>query len=60
MAGSPLDDYIAAAARALDLPVEAAWLLAVKANLAVTLRLATVVADFELPDTTEPAPVYRV
>ena len=60
MAGSPLDDYIAAAARALDLPLEPAWLPAVKANLEVTLRLATLVADFELPDTTEPAPVYKV
>jgi len=60
MAGSPLDDYIAAAARALDLPIEPAWMPAVKANLEVTLRLATVVADFELPDTTEPAPIFRV
>jgi Protein of unknown function (DUF4089) len=60
MAGSPLDDYIAAASRALDLPVEPDWLQSVKANLEVTLRLATVVADFELPDTTEPAPVYKV
>jgi hypothetical protein len=60
MAGSPLDDYIAAAARVLDLPVEPAWLPAVKANLEVTLRLATVVADFELPDSTEPAPIYKV
>jgi 1-carboxybiuret hydrolase subunit AtzG-like protein len=60
MAGSPLDDYIAAAARALDLPIEASWMPAVKTNLEVTLRLATVVADFELPDTTEPAPIYKV
>jgi hypothetical protein len=60
MAGSPLADYIAAAARALDLPIEASWMAAVKANLEVTLRLATVVADFELPDTTEPAPIYKV
>jgi hypothetical protein len=60
MASSPLDDYIAAAARALDLPIEPAWMPAVKANLEVTLRLATVVADFELPDTTEPAPIFRV
>jgi hypothetical protein len=60
MAGSPFDDYIAAAARALDLPIEPAWMPAVKANLEVTLRLATVVADFELPDTTEPAPIYKV
>ncbi len=60
MAGSALDDYIAAAAHALDLPLEPAWLPAVKANLEVTLRLATVVADFELPDATEPAPIYRI
>ena len=57
---APLDDFIAAAAVALDLPLEPAWLPAVKANLEVTLRLATVVADFELPDTTEPAPIFRV
>ena len=60
MAGSPLDDFIAAAARALDLPLEPAWLPAVKANLEVTLRHANVVADFELPDATEPAPIYKV
>jgi Protein of unknown function (DUF4089) len=60
MSGTALDDFITAAARALDLPVEPAWLPAVKANLEVTFRLATVVADFELPDTTEPAPIYRV
>ena len=60
MAGSALDDFIAAAALALDLPVESEWLPSVKANLEVTLRLATVVADFELPDATEPAPVYKV
>ena len=60
MAGSPLDDFIAAAARALDLPVELAWVPAVKANLEVTLRLAAVVADFDLPDTTEPAQIYKV
>jgi len=60
MAATALDEFIAAAARALDLPLEPAWLPAVKANLEVTLRLATVVADFELPDATEPAPIYRV
>ena len=59
MAGSPLDDYIAASAKALDLPIEPEWIPAVKANLEVTLRLATVVADFELPDIAEPAPIYK-
>ena len=59
MTGSPLDDFIAAAARTLDLPLEPAWLPAVKANLEVTLKHAAVVAEFELPDASEPAPVFK-
>ena len=55
----PLDDYIAAAAKALKLPVEPSWTPAIKANLAVTLRLAGIVEDFALPDEAEPAPVFR-
>ena len=53
-----LDQFIEAAARALALPVEAAWKDAVKANLEVTLRLAASFADFPLPDDAEPAPVF--
>ncbi len=59
MPGS-LDDFIAAAASALDLPLEAAWKPAVKANLEVTLKLAATVAEFDLPDAAEPAPIYKV
>jgi hypothetical protein len=55
----PLDDFIAAAARALQLPVEPEWQAAVKANLEVTLKHANFVAAFELPDEAEPAPIYR-
>jgi hypothetical protein len=54
-----LDHYIDAAARMLDLPVEPEWKPAVKANLAVTLRLAAQVGEFELPDEAEPAPVFE-
>jgi len=54
----PLDDLIDAAARALDLPVEPEWKAAVKANLAVTLRLGRQVAEFSLPDEAEPAPMF--
>jgi len=54
-----LDTYIGAAAEALDLAVEPEWKPAVKANLAVTLRLAAVVAEFELPDEAEPAAVFE-
>ena len=54
-----LDAFIATAAKALDLPTRKAWLPAIKANLKVTLQLASVVAAFELPDDAEPAPVFR-
>jgi len=59
MADPKLDDFIAAAARALYLPLEPAWQPAVKANLEVTLRLAGMVAEFSLPDEAEPAPIYK-
>ena len=54
----PLDDLIDAAARALNLPVEPAWKAAVKINLQATLRYGAFVAEFELPDEAEPAPVF--
>ena len=59
MTSDPLDDYIAAASRALALPVAQEWRAAVKANLEVTLKHAALVADFELPDDAEPAPIYK-
>jgi Protein of unknown function (DUF4089) len=55
----PLDGFVAAAARALALPVEPQWLPAIRANLEVNLRLAAFVAEFVLPDESEPAPVFR-
>ena len=55
----PLDGFIDAAARALDLPVEPAWRPAIKANLQVTLRQAALVSEFALPDDAEPAPIFR-
>ncbi len=54
----PLNEFIDAAARALDLPVEPAWTPEIRANLAVTLRLGALVGSFELPDEAEPAPVF--
>ncbi|MDO8875721.1 MAG: DUF4089 domain-containing protein [Pseudolabrys sp.] len=59
MASPPLDDFIAAAAAALDLPIEPAWQPSIKANLEVTLRLANLVAEFPLQDEAEPAPVFK-
>jgi hypothetical protein len=55
----PLDDYIAAAAAALALPLQPDWQPAIKANLAVTLKHAALVAEFALPDEAEPAPIYQ-
>jgi hypothetical protein len=54
----PLGDFIEAAARVLALPIEPQWLGAIKANLEVNLRLAAFVAEFALPDETEPAPIF--
>jgi len=54
-----LEQLIEAAAKALELPVEAAWLPAIKANLEVTLRFGNQVAGFPLPDEAEPAFVFE-
>ena len=54
-----LDAFIAAAAKALDLPTQKAWLPAITANLRVTLQHATTVGEFKLPDSAEPAPVFK-
>jgi hypothetical protein len=58
MSADPLDDYIAAASKALALPIEVEWRPAVRANLEVSLRLARLVDEFALPDESEPAPVF--
>ncbi len=60
MAEGSIDDYIAAVAKALALPIEDAWWPAVRANLEVSLRLAKLVDEFALPDETEPASVFVV
>jgi hypothetical protein len=59
MPSPPLDEFIAAAAAALDLPLDPAWQASIKSNLDVTLRHAATVAEFPLPDEAEPAPVFR-
>jgi len=54
-----LDALIEASAAALALPIATEWRPAIKANLAVTLQLAHWVAEFQLPDEAEPAPVFE-
>ena len=58
MPDTSLDAFIAAA-EALGIPLEEAWKPAIKANLDVTLKHAASVAEFALPDETEPAPVFK-
>jgi Protein of unknown function (DUF4089) len=58
MAADPLNEYIDAVGKALALPIEDAWRPAVRANLEVSLRLARLVDEFELPDEAEPASVF--
>jgi hypothetical protein len=55
----PLDDFIAAGARTLDLEIDKGWMPAVRGHLQVTLRLGALVAAFALPDDAEPAPVFK-
>ena len=50
--------YAVTMAKALDLPLTAAYAPQVEANLAVACRLAQLVLDFPLPDEAEPAPVF--
>ena len=54
-----LEQFIEAAAKALELPIDPTWIPAIKANLQVTLRLGKDVADFTLPDEAEPAFVFE-
>jgi 1-carboxybiuret hydrolase subunit AtzG-like len=54
-----LDGFIAAATAALALPLEAEWKPAIRAHLQATWRLAALVAEFDLPDELEPAPVFE-
>jgi hypothetical protein len=55
----PLDEFITATALTLALPIDPAWRPAVRAHLEVTLRLARLVDEIELPDDAEPAPIFR-
>lgn len=58
MTEAELDAFIDAAAAVLGLAIAPQWRAAVRGNLAVSLRMAALVADFELPDEAEPAPVF--
>jgi hypothetical protein len=54
-----LDDFIEAAARLLELPIEPSWRPAIRMNLDVILRQGALFEALALPDEAEPAPVFR-
>ncbi len=54
-----LDAFIDSGAKLLGLPLDSAWRNSVKANVAVILRQAMVVMAVDIPDETDPAPVFR-
>ena len=59
MPKNDLDAYIDAAAQALGIPIQPEWRGEIRANLDVTFKLAALVAEKELPDDAEPAPVFK-
>ena len=58
MTDSDLDIFMDASASVLGITIQPEWRDAVRANLAVTFRMAALVQDFPLPDTAEPAAVF--
>jgi len=58
-AGSSEAILVAAAARALGLPMDSAWKASVIFNFHLIMRHAALVDEFSLPDEAEPAPVFR-
>ena len=58
--GDELTALMDASATVLGIDIDTGWRPSVLANLEATLRLARLVADFALPDTAEPANIFRV
>lgn len=54
-----LHQWIETSAALLKLPLDPAWLPAIRENVEVTFRLAQLVDEFPLPDEAESAPVYE-
>ena len=58
MTDAELDAYMDASVTVLGIAIAPEWRAAVRANLALSLRMAAVVAAFPLEDEAEPAPVF--
>ena len=59
MDDADLDAVVEAGARLLRIPLREEWLAGVRLHLAMNLRMAHLVADFDLPDDLDPAHVFR-
>jgi Protein of unknown function (DUF4089) len=57
--GSSETTLVAAAARALRLPMDRAWEASVIFNFQLIMHHAALVDELPLPDDAEPAPVFR-
>lgn len=57
--GSDLRALIEAMAQMLELPVGPDNMAAVELNLRIARQMAAKLAEFSLPDDSEPAPVFR-
>jgi len=53
------DDMIDSGAAALGIPLKPEWKAEIKIQLQVSLRHGSLVAEFPLPDESEPAPVFK-
>ena len=58
MTDAELEAYMDASAAVLEIAIAPEWRDAVRANLALSLRMAAIVAAFPLEDEAEPAPVF--
>lgn len=58
MTDAELEAYMDASAAVLGIAIAPEWRAAVRANLALSLRMAETVAAFPLEDEAEPAPVF--
>jgi len=54
-----IDAMVAVNAQALGLSIDPAWHASVAFNLRLILRFGALVAEFELPDDAEPAPIFH-
>ncbi len=56
---APLDAHIEASSHILKLTVDPAWKESVRGILEAIFTMAAPVQEFELPDESEPAPVFE-